>query len=75
MCLAIPALVLEKNGNWAKVDFGGGTTREVNIQLVDVKIGEYVIVHAGFAIEVLNVKEAEETLKLWQELLSQIPDE
>lgn len=75
MCLAIPALVLEKSSNWAKVDFGGGTTRDVNIQLVDVKIGEYVIVHAGFAIEVLNVEEAEETLRLWHELLSQIPDE
>jgi len=74
MCLAIPARVLEKRGDWAKVDFGGGTTRDVNIQLVNVEVGEYVIVHAGFAIEALDVEEAEETLRLWRELLSQVPD-
>ena len=71
MCLAIPAKVLEKNGDSAKVDFGGGTTREVNIALVDVDIGQYVIVHAGFAIEVLDEVEANETLRLWSELLAQ----
>jgi hydrogenase expression/formation protein HypC len=70
MCLAVPAKVLEKDGDNAKVDFGGGTTREVNIALVNVKIGEYVIVHAGFAIEVLDEDEAKETLDLWNELLS-----
>jgi hydrogenase expression/formation protein HypC len=71
MCLAIPARVLEKNGDSAKVDFGDGTTREVNVALVDVKVGEYVIVHAGFAIEVLDEAEAKETLRLWSELLTQ----
>ena len=70
MCLAIPAKVLEKHGDNAKVDFGEGTTREVNISLVDVNVGEYVIVHAGFAIEVLDESEAKETLRLWDELLS-----
>ncbi|MEM2094279.1 MAG: HypC/HybG/HupF family hydrogenase formation chaperone [Candidatus Bathyarchaeia archaeon] len=70
MCLAIPAKVLEKYGDRAKVDFGSGTTREVNVALVDVEVGEYVIVHAGFAIEVLNEVEAKETLDLWNELLS-----
>jgi len=71
MCLAIPARVLEKAGDSAKVDFGDGTTREVNVALVDVKVGEYVIVHAGFAIEVLDEAEAKETLRLWSELLAQ----
>ena len=70
MCLAVPARVLEKNGDVAKVDFGDGTTREVNVALVDVIVGEYIIVHAGFAIEVLDETEARETLKLWNELLS-----
>ncbi len=70
MCLAIPARVLEKYGDNARVDFGEGTTREVNISLVDVVVGEYVIVHAGFAIEVLDESEAKETLCLWNELLS-----
>ncbi len=71
MCLAIPAKVLEKEGDVAKVDFGEGTTREINIALVNVNVGEYVIVHAGFAIEVLDEAEAKETLNLWNEILSQ----
>ena len=70
MCLAIPARVLEKKGDMAKVDFGEGTLREVNIALVNVNVGEYVIVHAGFAIEVLDEAEAKETLNLWNEILS-----
>ena len=71
MCLAIPARVLEKEGDSAKVDFGDGTTRKINVALVDVNVGEYVIVHAGFAIEVLDEVEAKETLRLWSELLAQ----
>lgn len=70
MCLAIPAKVMSKNGTVAKVDFGEGTTRDVDVSLVDVQIGQYVIVHAGFAIEVMDEEEAEETLQLWRELLS-----
>ena len=70
MCLAIPAKVLSKNGDTAKVDFGEGTSRAVNVALVNVSVGEYVIVHAGFAIEVLDEKEAKETLQLWRELLA-----
>jgi len=70
MCLAIPAKVVEINGDTAKVDFGAGTIRDVNISLVDAKIGEYVIVHAGYAIEVLDQKAAEETLGLWNEILN-----
>ena len=67
--MAVPARVLEINGDLAKVDFGGGITREVNIMLVDVNVGEYVLVHAGYAIQVLDEKEAEETLALWREIM------
>jgi len=70
MCLAIPAKVVEINGDTARVDFGAGTMREVNVSLVEAKIGEYVIVHAGYAIEVLDQKAAEETLALWNEILN-----
>lgn len=70
MCLAIPAKVVEIHGDTATVDFGAGTTREVNVSLVEAKVGEYVIVHAGYAIEVLDQKAAEETLALWNEILS-----
>ncbi|MBS7634598.1 HypC/HybG/HupF family hydrogenase formation chaperone [Candidatus Bathyarchaeota archaeon] len=69
MCLAVPAKILEINGDLAKVDFGGGITREVNIMLVDARVGDYVLVHAGYAIQVLDEKEAEETLMLWREII------
>jgi len=70
MCLAIPAKIVEINGDTAKVDFGAGTIRDVNVSLVEPKIGEYVIVHAGYAIEVLDQKAAEETLAMWNEILN-----
>jgi hydrogenase expression/formation protein HypC len=68
MCLAIPAKVIKVQDGKAQVDFGG-ISREVDVSLVDVKVGEYVLVHAGYAIQVLSQEEAEETLRLWQELL------
>ena len=72
MCLAIPGKIIEINSdkNHATVDYGDGTKRKANISLVDVKKGDYVLVHAGFAIEVLDEKEAEKTLELFREMLS-----
>jgi len=69
MCLAIPAEVKEVNGDTARVDFGGGVLRDVNISLVDVQVGEYVLVHVGYAIQVIDRKAAQETLQLWREIL------
>jgi hydrogenase expression/formation protein HypC len=69
MCLAIPAKVVKIHGDVAEVDFGEGVLREVNVALVEAKIDEYVLVHAGYAIQVIDRKEAEETLKLWDEIL------
>ena len=69
MCLAIPAKVLEVNGDVAKVDFGQGVALEVNVMLVDAHVGEYVLVHAGYAIETLDQKAAEESLNTWREIL------
>ena len=69
MCLAVPAKVVEIREDTAKVDFGEGVLREVNVALVPAKIDEYVLVHAGYAIEVLDREEAKETLKLWNEIL------
>ena len=72
MCLAIPGKIIEieENNEHAIVDYGNGTKRKANITLVEVKKGDYVLVHAGFAIEVLNEKEANETLSLFREILS-----
>lgn len=69
MCLAIPAKVINVEGERAKVDFGEGVLREINITLVNVKVGDYVLVHAGYAIQVLDEKEALETIRLWNEIL------
>ncbi len=69
MCLAIPAKVVEVQGDVAKVDFGQGIARDVNVMLVEAHVGEYVLVHAGYAIQVIDQEAAEETLRLWEELL------
>jgi hydrogenase expression/formation protein HypC len=72
MCLAIPGKIIEieKNNEHAIVDYGDGTKRKANVTLIDAKLGDYVLVHAGFAIEILNEKEAQETLSLFREILS-----
>jgi hydrogenase expression/formation protein HypC len=69
MCLAIPAKVISVNENSACVDFGEGVIRKINVTLVDVKVGNYVLVHAGYAIQVLDEKEAQETIQLWNQIL------
>jgi len=72
VCLAIPGKIvqIDKDKEHAIVDYGDGTKRKANITLVSVKINDYVLVHAGFAIEVLNEKDAKETLELFREMLS-----
>ena len=72
MCLAIPGKIIKIDANkkHALVDYGDGTKRQVNINLVEVKVGDYVLVHAGFAIEVLEEDEAKKTLELFREILS-----
>jgi hydrogenase expression/formation protein HypC len=69
MCLAIPAKVLDVDAEKAHVDFGQGVSREVNVTLVNAKAGDYVLVHAGYAIQVVDKKEAQETIRLWNEIL------
>jgi len=53
MCLAIPGKIIKIKNQLAEVDFHG-VKKEINISIVDVKIGEYVMVHAGFAIEKMD---------------------
>ena len=69
MCLAIPAKIVALKDDKARVDFGEGVLREVNVTLVKARVGDYVLVHAGYAIQVLDEKEALETLRLWNEVL------
>jgi hydrogenase expression/formation protein HypC len=75
MCLAIPAKIMSLQGEKAQVDFGQGVLRDVNVSLVEAKQGDYVLVHAGYAIQVLEEKEALETLSLWSDVLAQAGQE
>ena len=69
MCLAIPAKVIKINKNIAEIE-SLRIIKEVDITLVpDVKIGDYVIVHAGFAIQIIDKKEASITEGYWKEFL------
>ena len=68
MCLAIPALITKIYGQQAEVDIEG-VSREVSLQLTpEAKVGDYVLLHTGYAINVIDPAEAEETLKLLREL-------
>jgi hydrogenase expression/formation protein HypC len=54
MCLAIPGKILKIKGQIAEIDFSG-IHKDVNIAMVNVKIGDFVMVHAGFAIEKMDM--------------------
>lgn len=71
MCLAIPVRVVAVEGNVATVDLGGSRAKAYLDTLGEpVSVGDYILVHAGFAIRRLDPQDAEETLRLWDELLS-----
>ena len=69
MCVAIPGKVLEISGMMGKVDFQGNIL-DINLGIVDANVGDYVLVHAGCAIEVMQQDAAEEVLALFKELES-----
>ncbi len=69
MCLAIPGRVLEIHKDEAVVDFGGVKRKVMLTLLPEVGEGDYVLVHTGYAIQVVDEHEAEETLRLWREIL------
>lgn len=67
MCLSIPGKVIEIEGEMAKVSVGGAIYNSSLQMLDDVKIGDYVLMHTGFAIQKISEEEAIETLKTFQE--------
>jgi len=69
MCYAVPGKVVEGKGDIGVVDFGNGVRREVMLAMVDANVGDYVLVHAGYAIKVLDEKSALEILKEFEEVL------
>jgi len=75
MCLAIPTLITSIEGTtaWAEI---GGVERAISLALTpEAKVGDYVLVHTGFAISVLDEEEAQETLRLLKELAEFYSDE
>lgn len=68
MCLSIPGKITEIQDRHAKVEIGG-TIYTASLELLeDVRVGDYVLVHAGFAIQKLDEQEALETLSMFDEL-------
>lgn len=68
MCLAVPAKIKSIKNSTANVEISG-VTYEASLMLTpEAKIGDYVILHAGFAIQILDQQEAEETLKLFEDI-------
>ncbi len=64
MCLAVPAKVVSIDGETALVELGGLTRRARTMLVPNVKVGDYVLLHAGFAIQTLDEAAAQETLEL-----------
>ena len=68
MCMAIPIKLIEKRGDIGVVELDG-LRREIGLQLLDeVEVNDYVIVHAGFAIERLDEQAAQETLEIFRQM-------
>jgi hydrogenase expression/formation protein HypC len=69
MCLAVPGKLSAVDGRIGTVDYGGGLLRKAALDLLPgAKVGDYVLVHAGYAISRLDEAEAEETLKIIREM-------
>ena len=68
MCLAIPVRIKSINGTEAEVEIGG-ITRKTSLMLTpEAKVGDYVLLHTGYAINILDQAEAEETLAIFAEM-------
>lgn len=69
MCLAIPAKITSIKNKTAQVNIGG-VKRQADIRLLQkVRVGDYILIHAGFGIEKIDPKQAKATLSLWKKLL------
>lgn len=68
MCLSIPARIISISGDMADVSLGGAVLKAGLQMLQDARVGDYVLLHAGFAIQKLSEEDAYETIKLLEEL-------
>ena len=68
MCLAVPVQVKSIDGSEAEIEFGG-IKQKISIVLTpEVRVGDYVLLHTGYAISLIDEEEAKETLKVFEEL-------
>jgi hydrogenase expression/formation protein HypC len=75
MCLAIPTLIKSIEGTTARAEIGG-VERSISLALTpEARVGDYVLLHTGFAIGVIDEEEAQETLQLLEELAEFQADE
>ncbi len=79
MCLAIPGRVLEiyeeHDLKMGRIDYSGTVNTACLVYVDDVQVGEYVLVHAGFALNKLDEEEANKTLAMWDEIVQAAADE
>ena len=68
MCLAVPARVIEVEDERARVEVSGNVQEAITIMVPDVKPGDWVLLHAGFAINSISEEEAREIMDLWKEM-------
>ena len=77
MCVAAPMKVIEVEGNRIRAELGG-VTKDARLEIVDERpeVGDYVIIHAGFALHRIDPEEARITLELWKEMgvIDEIPE-
>ncbi|CUX57437.1 hydrogenase assembly chaperone [Clostridium sp. C105KSO15] len=71
MCVAVPGKIIQIKGDYAKVNIMDNIT-DANIKLVDAKIGDYVLIHAGCVIDVLKEDLAEEILSIFSQLQEEL---
>ena len=69
MCLSIPARIVSINGDKARVSLGGAEYNAALNLVDDVKVGDYILLHSGFAIQKIDEDEARETMRLLNEIL------
>jgi hydrogenase expression/formation protein HypC len=68
MCLAVPALIKSIDGDEAEVELGGVSRRASLVLTPEAEVGDYVLLHAGYAINIVDQSEAEETLSMLREM-------
>jgi len=75
LCLTIPGRVIKIKGDYATIDYGSdGIRAGINISMVPVRIGAYVLVQGGVVVRVLGEEEAREALKVWKTIESELKD-